>query len=184
MYILISTQSQQGFVEHTEIQNCMTSLNHPLMRSFDYLRLCGMGVRAVQGRNGCQILPIWSAKTEFSWIQHKVISTYTIHSSTYKANTCIYSIHTCKYLYIRSTYLYILWSYGTYLIISLNPVLVCAGHRRCCPSLSLRIVEVLQDVLLEDCWYARPKLCFTSCLRPSSRRIQITKSALMTSVTT
>jgi hypothetical protein len=28
----ISTQSQQGFVEHTEIQNCLASLRHPLLR--------------------------------------------------------------------------------------------------------------------------------------------------------
>jgi hypothetical protein len=53
----------------------------------DYLWVCGIWVRAVQGRHVCQMLSVWSAKTWISWIQPNGISTYTVH-------TCIFMVHT------------------------------------------------------------------------------------------
>ena len=86
----------------------------------EYLWVCGMGVRPVQGRHACQMLSIWYAKTPLSWNE----SQGTAHT---------------LYKHLRTLYIHGIYNVHRfiYLIISLYPALLCAGHHPCYPSLSL-----------------------------------------------
>ena len=59
----------------------------------EYLWVCGMGVRTVQGRHACQMLSIWYAKTPLSWNESKLMSRY-IHCTNMYIHA-IYIEHTC-----------------------------------------------------------------------------------------
>ncbi len=116
-----------------------------------YLLVCGMGVRAVQELNVCQMLSIWYAKTALSWIQPKGIS---LHACI----TCIYFVHTCTYLFILSTYVYIPWSY--WYVLDYHIINSCVVVCRIPSLLSFLILTALRR-FSKNC-----PLCWPSCMNP------------------
>ena len=102
--------SQQVFVAVTEMQMSLSPLMQGTMRMgavpvrkmviffmpgqmLQKQRVCGIGVRTVQGRHACQMLSVRYAKTPLSWNESKGI----VHKLNIHVHTCYIHQHTFTY---------------------------------------------------------------------------------------
>jgi hypothetical protein len=91
---------------------------------------------------------------------------------------CIYFVQICSYIVHTLTYMHILVIYMVYTMVIELCTWSYLNIQLCCvqdtilviPPYPYCIEEVSQDVLLEDCWYARPQRLFTCHLRPKGGR--------------